>query len=198
MIDLQRKFAQIEHHAERVFKLLDKDNDGTIAGNELAALAVRVQREMWTLKNLGVIGGTTWLGPVPGPQAVVPDRDAITLPQFTAAFLATAIQLDGEIREQRMAYARMRSGPVVLTAGPIYYITAHDAAKYTDRYDRDENAAPAHNHSMDDLMRQHPVANYGPATVGHYGGGESHHGGSESGESHHHNESSGGDHHHGK
>ena len=36
--DLKHTISQIEHHAERVFKLLDKDADGTIAGAELANL----------------------------------------------------------------------------------------------------------------------------------------------------------------
>jgi hypothetical protein len=105
--DLKHTIAEIDHHAERVFKLLDKDQDGTIAGDELKNLVVRVQRELKTLRNKHVIGGTVRLAPVAAAHGAVLDRNGIKLPEFTAAFLATAAQCDAEIRMQRVVRARV-------------------------------------------------------------------------------------------
>jgi hypothetical protein len=103
--DSKHAIAQIERHAERVFKLLDKDADGTIAGDELVNLTARVQREMKFLRSQRVIGGRVPIQPVAAAQAAIVDSSAINLPEFTAAFVAAAAQFDAEIRQQRVIHA---------------------------------------------------------------------------------------------
>lgn len=137
--DLKHTIAEIEHHAERVFKLLDKDADGTIAGDELANLAVRVQREMKILRSQYVIGGRVQLQPVAAAQAAVVDRNAIKLPEFTAAFVTTAAQLDAEIRAQRVIHASVAAARQAANDAAIYSSSYHSSGARSKGKDDDDN-----------------------------------------------------------